>query len=67
MWYLNTQVCGKKDLVCTMIDQGMGTQIKELNLNYFFNCLKFFVQAILDQSMATGIKDLNFKELLLIS
>ena len=50
-----------------MIDQGMGKQIKELNLNYFLNCLKFFVQAILDQSMATGIKDLNFKELLLIS
>ena len=67
MWYLNTQVLGKKDLVCTMIDQGMGKKIKELNLNYFLNCLKFFMQATLDQSMATGIKDLNFKELLLIS
>ena len=50
-----------------MIDQGMGKKIKELNLNYFLNCLKFFVLAILDQSMATGIKYLNFKELQLIS
>ena len=43
-----------------MIDQGMGKQINELNLNYFLYCLKFFVKAIQDQSVATGIKDLKF-------